>query len=107
MAYVIIVEFRAKPDRIQAFAELIDRHAFNSRTLEDGCLAFDVCQDPEEPARFVFYEAYRDQAAHRQHLEMDSFKWFRATAPDLIVPGSESALPHHRQVLARRPYLSE
>jgi quinol monooxygenase YgiN len=81
MAYVIIVEFRAKPDRIQAFAELIDRHAHNSRTLEDGCLAFDVCQDPDDPARFVFYEAYRDQAAHRQHLEMDSFKWFRATAP--------------------------
>jgi (4S)-4-hydroxy-5-phosphonooxypentane-2,3-dione isomerase len=106
MAYVIIVEFRAKPDRIQAFAELIDRHAHNSRTLEDGCLAFDVCQDPDDPARFVFYEAYRDQAAHARHLETDSFKWFRATAPDLIVPGSESALPHHRQVLTRRPYFS-
>ena len=53
MAYVIIVEFRAKPDQIQAFAELIDRHAHNSRTLEDGCLAFDVCQDPDDPARFV------------------------------------------------------
>ena len=107
MAYVIIVEFRAKPDQVEAFAQLIDRHAHNSRTLEDGCLAFDVCQDPDDPARFVFYEAYRDQAAHHQHLEMDSFKWFRATAPDLIVPGSESALPHHRQVLTRRPYLSE
>ena len=46
MAYVIIVEFRAKPDQVAAFAELIDRHAHNSRTLEDGCLAFDVCQDP-------------------------------------------------------------
>jgi hypothetical protein len=49
MAYVIIVEFRAKPDRVAAFAELIDRHAYNSRTLEDGCLAYDVCQDPEDP----------------------------------------------------------
>jgi autoinducer 2-degrading protein len=107
MAYVIIVEFRAKPDQVEAFAELIDRHAHNSRTLEDGCLAFDVCQDPEDPARFVFYEAYRDQAAHARHLEMDSYQWFRATAPDLIVPGSKSALPHQRQVLTRRPYLSE
>jgi (4S)-4-hydroxy-5-phosphonooxypentane-2,3-dione isomerase len=107
MTYVIIVEFRAKPDRVAAFAALIDRHAHNSRTLEDGCLAFDVCQDPDDPARFVLYEAYRDQAAHRRHLEMDSFKWFRATAPDLIVPGSASALPHHRQVLTRRPFLSE
>ena len=107
MAYVIIVEFRAKPDKVEAFAELIDRHAYNSRTLEEGCLAFDVCQDPDDPARFVFYEAYLDQAAHGRHLEMDSYQWFRATAPDLIVPGSASALPHHRHVLTRRPYLSE
>jgi quinol monooxygenase YgiN len=42
MAYVIIVEFRAKPDKVEAFAELIDRHARNSRMLEDGCHAFDV-----------------------------------------------------------------
>jgi hypothetical protein len=54
MAYVIIVEFRAKPGQVAAFAELIDRHAHNSRTLEDGCLAFDVCQDPDDPARLVF-----------------------------------------------------
>lgn len=106
MAYVIIVEFHAKPDKVEAFAELIDRHAHNSRTLEDGCLAFDVCQDPDDPARFVFYEAYRDEAAHRRHLEMDSYKWFRSEVPDLIVPGSASALPHQRQVLTRRAYPS-
>jgi quinol monooxygenase YgiN len=92
---------------VAAFAELIDRHAYNSRTLEDGGLAFDVCQDPDDPVRFVLYEACRDQAAHRRHLEMDSFKWFRATAPHLIVPGSVAALPQQRQVLTRRPYLSE
>jgi quinol monooxygenase YgiN len=106
MAYVIIVEFRAKPDQVEAFAELIDRHAHNSRTLEDGCLAFDVCQDPDNPARFVLYEAYRDEAAHRRHLEMDSYKWFRSKARDLLVPGSEITLPHQRQVLTRRAYLS-
>jgi hypothetical protein len=42
MACVIIVEFRAKRDGVAAFAELIDRHAHNSRTLKDGRLAFDV-----------------------------------------------------------------
>jgi quinol monooxygenase YgiN len=53
----------------------------------------------------VFCEAYRDEAAHRRRLEMASYKWFRELAPELLVPGSESALPHHRQVLT--PYLSE
>ncbi len=106
MAYVIVVEFRAKSDKTEEFAALIDRHAFNSRR-EEGCLAFDVCQDPEEPARFVFYEAYRDQAAHRLHTDQDSYARFRSLAPDLLVPGPGGALPQQRQVLTRRPYLSE
>ena len=106
MAYVIIVEFRARPEHIEAFAGLIDRHARNSRA-EDGCLAFEVCQDPEGPARFVLYEAYRDAAAHRRHLEQASYQRFRSEAPALLVPGPEGALPHQRQVLRRRPYLSE
>lgn len=106
MAYVIIVEFRARPDQVEAFAALIDRHAYNSR-LEDGCLAFDVCQDPEDPARFVFYEAYRDQAAHRVHAEQASYRHFRSRAPELLVPGPAGALPQQRQVLTRRSHLSE
>ena len=106
MAYVIIVEFRAKLDQVEAFAALIDRHSYNSRR-EDGCLAFEVCQDPEDPARFVFYEAYRDEAAHRLHAERASYQHFRSRAPELLVPGPRGGLPHQRQVLTRRPYLSE
>jgi quinol monooxygenase YgiN len=98
---MIIVEFRAKPDQVRAFEDLIDRHAHNSRTLEEDCLAFDVCHDP---TRFVFYEAYRDQAAHQRHREQDSYKRFRSRAPELLVAGPDGSLFHERQVLARRPY---
>ena len=94
MAYVIIVAFRAKPDQVEAFAALVDRHAYNSRR-EDGCLAFEVCQDVEDPARFVFSEAYRDAAAHRRHLERASLQHFRSRAPELLVPGPVGALSHH------------
>jgi len=106
MAYVIIVEFRAKPDQVAAFAELIDRHAHNSRTLEDGCLAFDVCQDPDDPAAFILYEVYRDAAAHAAHREMDSFKWFFKEAPDLLIAGADGTIFQSRRVLQRRPYWS-
>jgi (4S)-4-hydroxy-5-phosphonooxypentane-2,3-dione isomerase len=106
VAYVIIVEFRARPDQVKAFASLSDRHAANSRR-EEGCFAFDVCQDPQEPACFVFYEAYRDQAAHRLHTEQPSYARFRSLAPDLVVPGPGGALPQRRQLLSRRPYPSE
>ncbi|MGH6944744.1 MAG: putative quinol monooxygenase [Geminicoccaceae bacterium] len=107
MHRVVIVEFRAKSDQIDAFAALIDRHAHNSRTLEDGCLVFDVCQDPDEPARFVLYEVYRDGDAHAQHREMDSFKRFFGESPKLLVPGPGGDLFHSRRVLERRAYSSE
>jgi len=93
VAYVIIVEFRAKPDRVEAFAELIDRHAHNSRTLEDGCLAFDVCQDPEDPARFVLYEAYRDQVVHARHLEMASYQRSGPRRRTSSCPGPRARCP--------------
>ena len=86
MAYVIIVEFRAKPDQIEAFAELIDRHAHNSRRLRTAASRSTSARTRKILARFVFYEAYRDEAAHRRHLEMASYRWFRATAPDLSCP---------------------
>lgn len=107
MDRVVIVEVQARPDRIEAFAALIDRHAHNSRTLEEGCLAFDVCQDPEEPARFVLYEVYRDEAAHAAHRETESFKWFLDTAPGLLAPGPDGGLFQSRRILQRRPYRSQ
>ena len=106
VAYVIVVEFRAKPDQVEAFAALIDRHSHNSRR-EHGCLAFEVCQDPRDPARFVFYEAYGDEAAQRLHAERACYRLFRSWALELLVPGPGGALPHLRQILTRRPYLSE
>lgn len=107
MDYVIIVEFRAKPDKVEDFAALIDRHAHNSRTLEEGCLVFDVCQDPDDPTRFVLYEVYRDQAAHAAHRETESYRWFAGTVPDWLVRGPDGDLFQSRRVLGRRPYRSE
>lgn len=104
MHRVVIVELKAKPDKVDAFVDLIERHGHNSRTLEEGCLAFDVCQDPDDPTVFVLYEVYRDADAHAQHREMESFKWFAETAPDLLVPGPDGSIFQGRRVLQRRPY---
>jgi autoinducer 2-degrading protein len=107
MPRAVIVEFRARPDKIDEFVALIDRHAHNSRTLEEGCLVFDVCQEPEDPAQFVLYEAYTDEAAHAAHREMDSFKWFFREAPALLEPGPDGSMFQSRRVLRRRPHGSE
>lgn len=104
MHRAVIVELHARPDKLEEFVDLIERHGHNSRTLEEGCLAFDVCQDPDDPTVFVLYEVYQDTAAHAQHREMDSFKWFAETAPALCMPAADGTIFQSRRVLQRRPY---
>ncbi|HEX6142210.1 MAG TPA: putative quinol monooxygenase [Geminicoccaceae bacterium] len=107
MTRTVIVEVRAKPDQVDGFATLIDRHAFNSRTREPDCLLFDVNQDPDDPRRFILVEIYKSPEAHAAHREMDSFKWFMEEAPKYLEPAPDGTLFHGRTVLERRDYLSE
>ncbi|MDX1541344.1 MAG: putative quinol monooxygenase [Geminicoccaceae bacterium] len=106
MTRTVIVELRARPDQIDGFARLIDRHAYNSRSKEPDCLLFDVNQDPDDPARFVLVEVYKSPEAHAAHREMESFKWFMEEAPAYLVEAADGSLFHGRTVLERRNYIS-
>jgi hypothetical protein len=87
MAYVIIVEFRAKPDPVAAFVELIGP---TPTTRERSRTAAALSTSATIPTTLRASSSTRPTATRRrisQHLEMGSFKWFRAMAPDLVVPG--------------------
>jgi quinol monooxygenase YgiN len=63
----VVVHFEIKPDRIEAFREVIAGHARRSLEREPGCRQFDVAQDGANPARFCLYEVYDDEAAFQAH----------------------------------------
>ena len=69
----LVVEFRIKPEHIDAFARAIEDNARASRNTEPGCRQFDVCRDPAEPALFFLYELYDDAAAIDAHLRSADF----------------------------------
>ena len=60
----------AKPDSIELVkAELLK---FISPTrAESGCLRYDLHQDRENPAHFVFYETWTNKEALDEHLASD------------------------------------
>lgn len=65
--HTTLVHMRVKPECIEAFIEAC-RLNHEASIREPGNLRFDLLQDPEDPARFIFYEAYRsaeDAAAHK------------------------------------------
>jgi quinol monooxygenase YgiN len=75
---MIVVEFQLKPERTQAFIDLMKQHAALSRQ-EDGCQQFDVLQAHDEPNKVFFVESWRDAAALEVHSKVPRMAQNRAT----------------------------
>lgn len=74
--FVVTVQFGIAPERMDAFMQEMVANARSSREREPGCLAFDVCVDPAQPAQVFLYEIYRDAAAFEQHKREAHFLEF-------------------------------
>ncbi len=65
--HITLVHFRVKPESIDAFIAAT-RANHEASIQEAGNRRFDVLQSPDDPARFILYEAYAsadDAAAHK------------------------------------------
>lgn len=95
--FVITVEFELYPTQAGAFLPLMQANAAQSLASEEGCDQFDVCVDPDDPARVFLYEVYHDEAAFQAHLDTAHFKAFDAATADMIV--SKSVQSYKRVIL--------
>ncbi|MEM7446114.1 MAG: putative quinol monooxygenase [Pseudomonadota bacterium] len=82
--YVVCVTFVVDPASAVPFLDAMMEQASNSLALEDGCSQFDVCVDPDDPARIFLYEIYDDRAAFDLHLASDHFLTFDAATRDWV-----------------------
>jgi autoinducer 2-degrading protein len=83
---VVHVHVHVKPEYLEAFkaATLVNARA---SVQEPGIAAFDVCQQQNDPAKFVLVEAYRTPAAPAAHKETEHYKVWRDTvAPMMAEP---------------------
>jgi (4S)-4-hydroxy-5-phosphonooxypentane-2,3-dione isomerase len=83
---IVHIHVHVKPECIEAFklATLANAHA---SLQEPGVARFDVVQQRDDPARFVFVEAYRDAAAAATHKETAHYPiWRDAVAPMMAEP---------------------
>lgn len=66
--HVTLVHIRVKPEAVDAFLAAT-RLNHEASIREPGNRRFDILRSPDDPTRFVFYEAYAtaaDAAAHKQ-----------------------------------------
>lgn len=72
----VLVTVEIKPDRVQDFLTAMEDDVTKSRdkSLDPGCLRFDLLRDREDPNKFVFYEAYADDDGAAQHKTTSHYK---------------------------------
>jgi autoinducer 2-degrading protein len=79
--YVTLVNVHVKPEHVADFIESI-RVNHEGSVREPGNLRFDILRDAEDATQFVFYEAYRDEAAAKAHKETPHYAAWRDTVAD-------------------------
>jgi (4S)-4-hydroxy-5-phosphonooxypentane-2,3-dione isomerase len=83
---VVHVHVHVKSESVAAFR---DASLVNARASvgEPGVARFDVCQQKDDPTRFVLVEVYRDADAPARHKETPHYAaWRDAVAPMMAEP---------------------
>ena len=85
---IVHVHVHVKPDCVEAFKQASLENARHS-LQEPGIARFDVCQQGDDPTRFVLVEAYRTPEAPARHKETAHYAaWRDAVAPMMAEPRS-------------------
>jgi quinol monooxygenase YgiN len=77
------VHVQVKPEAIDAFREATLANARQS-VQEPGIARFDVCQQIDDPTRFVLIEVYRTADDPARHKETQHYQTWRDAVADMM-----------------------
>lgn len=75
--HVVVVFIEAQRGHVEAMRAALPPYARTCLEREPGCVRFDVALDPVDPAAFLLFEVYVDQASYLMHREMPHYAEFR------------------------------
>jgi len=73
----VVARIRAAKGKEDALAALLVEQAAVVRSAEPGCLVYRVHRSTGDPALFLFYETYADDAAFETHRKAPHLAAFR------------------------------
>lgn len=83
---IVHVHVHVKPECVEVFKQVSLENARNS-VQEPGIARFDVCQQADDPTRFILVEVYRTPDAPTRHKETSHYAaWRDAVAPMMAEP---------------------
>jgi len=81
--HVTLVHVRVKPGQVVAFISAT-RANHEASIREAGNRRFDVLQQPDDPTRFLLYEAYATAADAAAHKETAHYLTWRETVAEMM-----------------------
>ena len=74
---LVVAQWEAKEGQADEVAEILNRFLPEAQR-EPGAKLFLIARAKENPAQFLFYELFRDEAAFKAHQESAHFKTYIA-----------------------------
>ena len=74
---LVVAQWEAREGEADNVAAILDRFLPEAQR-EDGAKLFLISRSRENPAQFLFYELFRDEAAFKAHQESAHFKTYIA-----------------------------
>jgi len=74
---LVVAQWEARDGDADRVAEILSRFLPEAQR-EPGAQLFLISRAKDNPAQFLFYELFRDEAAFKAHQESDHFKTFIA-----------------------------
>jgi quinol monooxygenase YgiN len=74
---LVVAQWEAKPGQADRIADILSRFLPEAQS-EPGAKLFLISRAKENPAQFLFYELFRDEAAFKEHQESAHFKTYIA-----------------------------
>ena len=81
--HVTLVHVRVRPEHLDAFVAAT-RANHEASVSEPGNRRFDVLQAPDDPTRFILYEAYASDADAAAHKETAHYLAWRAAVAEMM-----------------------
>lgn len=78
-----MVNVHVKLECIEAFKAATLANA-RASMQEPGCARFDVCQQDDDPARLILFEAYHNAAGHALHRVSEHYVLWRDTVNPMM-----------------------
>ncbi len=89
-AYTITVHFTAKSGQEDTLAAALMALVAPTRA-EPGCLLYTLHRSDNNPADFLFYEAWVDQAAHEAHRKTTHMQQWRKQRDKLVAKATSQS----------------